>query len=63
MKAFEYNFHLKLKLMEQGLESAKRPVLDQCFLKTNKTIKWAPLHSEPRRDEDQQGDSGLVSWI
>lgn len=39
MKAFEYNFHLKLKLMEQGLESAKRPVLDQCFLKTNKTIK------------------------
>lgn len=32
MKTSEFNFYLKLKLMEQGLESAERMVLNQCFL-------------------------------
>lgn len=32
MKTFQFNFYLKLKLMEQGLESAERMMLNQCFL-------------------------------
>lgn len=32
MKIFRFNFYLKLKLMEQGLESAGRMMLNQCFL-------------------------------
>lgn len=32
MKTFQFNFYLKLKLMEQGLESAERIMLNQCFL-------------------------------